>query len=104
MPTYEVNIPGRGTFEVSSPRELTDAEAYRYALQQSRPQAKATPAEPEGFLSALKGSAKAGFESLKGEAALTAGKLGLMGLPEAEKYQAEREAESERIYRPTQKG
>lgn len=101
MPTYEVNIPGRGTFEISSQRELTDAEAYRYALQQSRPQARGKEKEPEsGFTPAL----KAGFESLKGEAALTAGKLGLLGLPEAEKYQAEREAEARRIFKPTEKG
>lgn len=104
MPIYDVTIPGRGTFEVSSPRALSKDEAYRAALIQSLSKAPEKEKEPEGFLSALKGSAKAGFESLKGETALTAGKLGLMSLPEAEKYRAEREAESERIYRPTQKG
>lgn len=33
--TYEIAIPNSGTYEVESDRELTDAQAYRYALQQS---------------------------------------------------------------------
>lgn len=53
-----------------------------------------------GFIPA----ARAGFESLKGEAALTAGKLGLMGLKEAEAYRAEREKEAKRIFKPTEEG
>lgn len=35
MPTYEITIPGSGTFSVESDRELTDAQAYQYALSQS---------------------------------------------------------------------
>jgi hypothetical protein len=53
-----------------------------------------------GFIPA----ARAGFESLKGEAALTAGKLGLMGLKEAEAYRVEREKEAKRIFKPTEEG
>jgi len=34
MATYQVTIPNKGTFEVSSDRELTDAEVYNYALEQ----------------------------------------------------------------------
>lgn len=34
MPTYEITIPGQGTFEIESDRELTDAEVYQYASQQ----------------------------------------------------------------------
>jgi len=41
MPTYEVTIPGQGTFEVQSDRELTDAEAYQAA------EAQAPRTEPE---------------------------------------------------------
>jgi hypothetical protein len=36
MPTYEVTIEGKGTFEVSSDKELTDAQAYQYALAQAK--------------------------------------------------------------------
>lgn len=35
MPTYEITIPGKGTFEVSSERELTERQAYEYALGQA---------------------------------------------------------------------
>jgi hypothetical protein len=36
MATYEVTIEGKGTYEVTSDRELTDAEAYKFALEQSK--------------------------------------------------------------------
>lgn len=35
MPTYEVEIPGKGIFEVNSEKELTDQQAYNYALSQA---------------------------------------------------------------------
>ena len=35
MNKYEVVIPGRGTYEVESEKELTDAQAYQFALQQA---------------------------------------------------------------------
>jgi hypothetical protein len=38
MSTYQVEIPGRGTFEVESDTELTDAQVYQAALQQATPQ------------------------------------------------------------------
>ena len=34
MPTYEITIPGQGTFEIQSDRELTDAEVYQAAASQ----------------------------------------------------------------------
>lgn len=37
MPTYEINIPGSGTYRVKSDRELSDVEAYNYALSQATP-------------------------------------------------------------------
>ena len=40
MPTYEISIPNKGTFEVSSDKELTDAQAYQYALQQAQTEPK----------------------------------------------------------------
>ncbi len=36
--TYEITIPGSGTYEVESDKELSDAQAYQFALQQSTPQ------------------------------------------------------------------
>jgi hypothetical protein len=44
--TYEIAIPNSGTYEVESDRELTDAQAYQYALQQSSQQAPTPPAPP----------------------------------------------------------
>jgi len=41
--TYEIAIPNSGTYEVESDRELTDAQAYKYALQQA---GQTTPAPP----------------------------------------------------------
>lgn len=35
MPSYEIKIPGKGVFEVDSDKELTDAQAYQYALTQA---------------------------------------------------------------------
>jgi hypothetical protein len=51
-----------------------------------------------------KAAAAAGFERLKGEAALTAAKLGLMDEAEAEKYQKERVAAAQARFTPTEKG
>lgn len=36
MATYEVTIEGKGTYEVTSDKELTDAQAYSYALAQAK--------------------------------------------------------------------
>jgi len=38
MATYQIEIPGRGTFEVQSDTELTDDQVYQAALQQATPQ------------------------------------------------------------------
>lgn len=45
MPVYDVIIEGKGSYEVESKKELTDAEAYQFALQQ---------ASQEGAADALK--------------------------------------------------
>ena len=50
----------------------------------------------------FKAAAAAGFESLKGEAALTAGKVGLMDVAEAEAYQKEQEKKASARFTPTQ--
>jgi len=45
MPIYDIIIPGKGAYEVESEKELTDSQAYQYALQQ---------ASQEGISDALK--------------------------------------------------
>ena len=40
MPMYEIEIPGKGVFEVNSDKELTDSQAYQYALTQAGAQAQ----------------------------------------------------------------
>lgn len=36
MPTYEVTIPGKGIYEVDSPKDLTEMQAYEAALSQAK--------------------------------------------------------------------
>jgi len=43
MATYEVTIEGKGTYEVISDKELTDAQAYQYALEQSKNEVPSAP-------------------------------------------------------------
>jgi len=55
--TYEINIPNRGTYEVDSETELTEAQAYKYALQQSEQTTTTPPVTQEDsspMLSAFK--------------------------------------------------
>ena len=58
-------------------------------------------AQPKsGFMPAL----KAGVSSLKSDVAALAGRTGIMGLPEAEKYIAEQEKYQKATYKPTEEG
>jgi uncharacterized membrane protein len=54
--TYEIAIPNSGTYEVESDRELTDAQAYTYALQQASQTTTAPPVKEDTspMLSAFK--------------------------------------------------
>lgn len=47
--TYEIKIPNSGTYEVESDRELTDAQAYQYALQQATAEPATTKDQPAGY-------------------------------------------------------
>lgn len=49
MATYEVTIEGKGTYEVTSDKELTDAQAYQYALAQSKSEPQKSPSLRESF-------------------------------------------------------
>lgn len=43
MPQYSISIPGKGTFRVESPTELTDAQAYAAVLQNMPAEEKEAP-------------------------------------------------------------
>jgi hypothetical protein len=59
--TYEIAIPNSGTYEVESDRELTDAQAYQYALQQSSQQAT-TQTAPQDTTSPMLSAFKRGLD------------------------------------------
>ena len=44
--TYEVTIPDSGTYDVESDKELSDADAYKYALAQAAPSAQTSQPKP----------------------------------------------------------
>ena len=72
--SYEVTIPNSGTYEVESDKELSDADAYKYALAQVAPSAqtsKTTPPKSGGLADLLIGAA---------ETALTLGTAATGGL------------------------
>jgi hypothetical protein len=50
------------------------------------------------------GAAKSTIERMKGETALTAGKIGLMDTKAAEEYAAQQEAKARQMFQPTQEG
>jgi hypothetical protein len=64
MPKYEVNVPGQGKFEVDSPTDLTDAQAYAAVQAQLKPSAPQKAPEDVGFFESIPAAAKRGFESL----------------------------------------
>ena len=86
-------------------REGEDPNAAFAEAQRLYPNAFGAPKPPEdqpksGFMPSL----KAGFSNLKGDVAALAGRAGIMGLPEAEKYIAEQEAYQKKTYAPTKEG
>jgi hypothetical protein len=44
--TYEVTIPNSGTYDVESDKELSDAEAYKFALAQATPSTQTSQPKP----------------------------------------------------------
>ena len=77
MPVYSVDIPGSGSYDVESDKELTDAQAYQYALIQAN-QIKAHEAKT-GFKPAMSSA----FQKALGSADVgIAGILGGLGFPE----------------------
>jgi len=45
--SYEVTIPNSGTYDVESDKELSDAEAYKFALAQATPSAQTSQPKPQ---------------------------------------------------------
>jgi len=72
--SYEVTIPNSGTYEVESDKELSDAEAYKFALAQATPSTQTSQPKPRksgGLADLLIGAA---------ETALTLGTAATGGL------------------------
>ena len=86
MPTYEVDLPGRGTVRVESARELTDQEVIEQATRQAPPPVRAAEfgagrAALQGLTFGLSDEAEAQARAMMGQgtyeqnlAALAAGK------------------------------
>ena len=61
MPKYQIDVPGSGTFEVESPTDLSDAQAYQAVMGQIRN----TPKPQGGIMGALKQALKPMVHKLK---------------------------------------
>ena len=102
MPKY-VRLPDNTLFPL---KEGEDPSAAFAEAEKLYPQAfgfteqKVESKDTKGF----KAAAAAGFERLKGETALTAGKLGLMDVAEAEAYQKAQEEKATKRFTPTEEG
>jgi hypothetical protein len=88
---------------------LREGEDPREALQEASrlyPEAfgRKEPAKPKQDTSGFKAAAAAGLESLKGETALTAGKLGILDANEAERIYREKQKAAQERFTPTQEG
>ena len=100
MPIYSVQGPDGRIYDVEGPAGASEDQI----IAAIRGQLTRAPAQPAQDTTGFKAAAAAGFERLKGETALTAGKLGLMDTAAAEQYQKEREAAAQQRFTPTQDG
>jgi hypothetical protein len=96
MPKYQIDVPGQGTFEVDSPTDLSDHQAYQAVLGQIN----ATPAiKPDtgatGAFKASKENILADFERLKG-------KTGFKDVNEAEAAAKAHEVKAGQVFKPTE--
>jgi hypothetical protein len=62
MPSYKIDIPGQGSFNIDSPSELTDNQVYQAVQQQLEKEAQPQTA---GIGEALKGGTKRLLESIR---------------------------------------
>jgi hypothetical protein len=92
----DVQMPD-GTVITGVPDDITQADLLsRYTSYQKIPEGGPDTGFTGGFKSTV--------EKLKGETALTAGKLGIIDTKKAEEYRKEKEEAAERIFNPTEKG
>ena len=96
-----IKLPDGSFFPLKAgedPREAMAEASRMYPEAFGRKKGEDKPKEDtKGF----KAAAAAGFERLKGESALTAAKLGLMDVEEAEKFQKEKQAAAQARFTPT---
>jgi len=84
MPTYEITIPGSGTYQVESERPLSDAEAYQAAAANAQPRG-VTEELVRGAGLALRGAAPVATGAALGAPLGPVGMLaGSLALPAAE--------------------
>lgn len=100
MPIYSVQGPDGRIYDVEGPAGASEEQI----IAAIRGQLSAPPAAPAQDTTGFKAAAAAGFERLKGETALTAGKIGLMDEAAAEQYQKAKEAAAQARFTPTQEG
>jgi len=84
--------------------DVPEGVSQREALAHAKEKYKDLFQPPEKPDTGLTGAAKASYQTLKGDIAALAGKTGLMDIAEAEKYQKERQAEAQRVFKPTEEG
>jgi hypothetical protein len=77
--TYEITIPNSGTYEVGSDKELTDAQAYQYALQQATPATQTSQPKTSKSRSIVDSMLGAGETALTLGTAATGGLFGTIG-------------------------
>ena len=98
---YTVNAPNGKRYQLEGPEGATQ-EQLLLALSEFVPEAlikePASTQDTTGFTAA----AAAGWERLKGEAALTAGKAGLLDEAEAQRIYEEREKAAQKRFTPTE--
>lgn len=101
MPIYSVQGPDGRIYDVEGPAGASESDVLGAVRRQYL---MSQPAAPTQDTKGFKAAAAAGFERLKGETALTAGKLGLMDAAAAEQYQKEKEAAAQKRFTPTEEG
>lgn len=101
MPQY-ITLPNGASFPIlegETPEQATAAALQKYPAAFGFETAVDTAEAPRGGFGA---AFKAGAQRLAGQAALTAGKAGLLGTQRAEQIAREREARAQEIFKPTE--
>lgn len=96
MPSYKISLPDGREFNVDSPTELTDAQAWQ-AVQ-------AEASKPSTAKGGFKAALSAGIDNLQGSAYALAGRTGLMDADKAAEGIARNKREAEATFKPTEDG